>query len=117
MRDISFNKNVSGAPASVMNGDYIANTIYQILYTKKNDPYSARGVNIRDIKFKALDDCQAMIPEIKKNIEKYSDIYPVDIQFQIINGVLYMSLSLIYKDAIYKLAVDTTTDKVNVLPI
>lgn len=117
MKDITWMVNESGTPALAINHEYIKNILHQILFIKQKDPYSDRGVNLKDAKYKALTDVQYLIPIITRNLEKYTDFYPSSVEFRMYGEVLILLMTIHYQNQIINISIDPDTEDIGFLPV
>lgn len=112
MKDTAFSLSSSKGPVDIVNIDYIHSIVNHVLYSKKNDPYSGRGVDIGNLRYKSLSECMEYRGIIKENLDKYTDLICEDVDFMLVAGILILTISINYKNKSYKLAFNTKDNKV-----
>ncbi len=117
MRDITYMVNESGTPALAINHEYIKNILHQLLFLKQKDPYSDRGVNLKEARYKSLSDVQYLIPVITRNLEKYTDFYPSLVEFRMYGEVLVLVMTIHYQEQIINISIDPDTENIGILPV
>lgn len=116
-KDATFTTNESGTPALAINHDYIKNTMYQLLFQRKNDAYSNRGIDLRQAIYKSVSDVQYMIPIIRNNMEKYTEFYPTQVEFRMYGEVLILLITLSYQNELINVTIDPETEIIGFLPL
>lgn len=117
MKDTSFSINDSGTAAVVINQEYVKGILNQLLFLKKDDPYSNRGVDFPNAKYKNVEDLRDMENKIKNDISEYTDMVPLDVVFNQVESVLYLGLTVLYNGKNYQFAINSDTNSISALPL
>lgn len=117
MKDTSFTNNESGTSVLVINQEYVKSVLNQILFLKKDDPYSERGVDFPNAKYKNVDELRNMENKIKNDIQEYTDLLPMEVVFNQIETVLYLGITILYNGKNYQFSINTDTNSIGAMPL
>lgn len=117
MKDTTFSLNGSGTPSTAINHEYIKGVVNQLLFTKKTDEYSNRGIDLAQVKYKNVSEVNYLIPVINDNFQKYTDMMVFDVKFSQIKNILFLNLTLSYLDQLIQIAINTDTKSIGFLPV
>lgn len=117
MKDITMTLNDTGRASIAINHEYVKNIVHQTLFTKPNDPYSKRGINFARFKYMTLDQANNETSMIRTNFEKYTEIQPLAVEFQMVESRLIMLMTAMFQEQLLNISIDPDSKQIGFLPV